>query len=122
MCTCKGGTTDTSVFFDVHPIDIFPFLCYNIEKEWTMETKDKFNLTLPRRVKRRIKAISDDKGISMTDVILEAIKDYIDRQDADYSAPDMVLDRMSQLFMSQMAILQEMEQLRAKVEEIDERI
>lgn len=87
-----------------------------------METKDKFNLTLPRRVKRRIKAISDDKGISMTDVILEAIKDYIDRQDADYSAPDMVLDRMSQLFMSQMAILQEMEQLRAKVEDIDERI
>lgn len=87
-----------------------------------MEVKDKINISIPKRLKRRLKALSEDKDVSMNDLVNEAISDYLDRMDANYSAPDLVLDRLNQLFVSQMNLIEQLDQINVNMEELNDRI
>lgn len=76
-----------------------------------MERKERFNITIPSRQKRNLQQIAEHKGLSMNKVILDAINDYIDRVNYTYSAPDLVLDRMNQILVSQMNLTQAVQKL-----------
>lgn len=86
---------------------------------------ERISISVDPRIKRRLKDLSADKKRTMNDLIEEAIKDYLDRLDANHSAPDIVLERMSQLLMSQMnliqsqtVLLQGMNQIKEELEEL----
>ena len=49
--------------------------------------KERLNIQIPTRIKRRLKEVATDKELSMNDVINQAIKDYLDRVDFHHSAP-----------------------------------
>lgn len=76
-----------------------------------MQPKDRLNIYLPIRLKRRLKEIASDKDMTMNDLVVTAISDMIDRMDANYSAPDMVLDRMTELFNSQISVIDKLDDL-----------
>lgn len=80
-----------------------------------VEIRDRVSVTMPVRLKRRLKMVADDKDITMNDLILTAINDYLDRLDAHYQAPDLVADRLSQILMTQMAMNQRLEQMELKI-------
>lgn len=82
-----------------------------------METKERLNIYIPVRLKRRLKEIADDKDMKMNDLVSTAIADMIDRMDADYSAPDLVLDRLGQVLNSQMALVTLINHLSTKLDE-----
>lgn len=83
-----------------------------------METKDRLNIYIPVRLKRRVKEIADDKDMKMNDLVIKAIADMVDRMDADYSAPDLVYDRMGQLLNSQMTVITALNEANRKLDEI----
>lgn len=64
--------------------------------------KERFNVTLTKRVKRRLKEIANDQGTSMNQIINQAVLDYIHRVDFEHSTPDFVVDRLNQVLVSQM--------------------
>lgn len=68
-----------------------------------VEHKEHMSIYMTNRLKRRLKDASKDKGISMNNFIIEAIQNEVDRYDASYSAPDLVLDRLSELLNAQIA-------------------
>ena len=86
------------------------------------EIKDRITATVPKRLKRRLKTVADDKNLSVNDILIEAINDYLDRLDAHYQAPDLVADRLGQVLMTQMAMNLELQQILVKVRDMDERI
>lgn len=67
------------------------------------EHKSHMSLYIPQRLKRRLKLVADDRQISMNDLVNQAIKNDLDRIDDSYSAPDLVLDRLSELLNAQIA-------------------
>lgn len=87
-----------------------------------MEQKERLNIYLPTRLKRRLKAVSEDKNIKMNDVVLTAIEDMLNRMDSAHSAPDIVLDRMGQMLNSQMALVTLMNEMNRKLESVQDAI
>lgn len=57
--------------------------------------------------KNRLQAYCEAHGdITMGDVVEAALKNFFERQDREHSAPDLVLDRINQLILSNMQIAQ----------------
>lgn len=80
-----------------------------------MEIKDRLNIYIPTRLKRRLKEVADDKGMKMNDLVVTAISDMLDRVDMDHSAPDIVLDRLTQVLNSQMLLVSEVNKVNDKL-------
>lgn len=80
----------------------------------------KYQLSIPTRLKRRVQLIAQDKGISMNDLILHALQDYIDRTDGTYQNADLVADRLTQVLQSQMAVVAQMNRLTQTVQQLKE--
>lgn len=79
---------------------------------------------LPASLKRRLEWVSRDKNLAMNDIIIRAVKDELDRYDDSYSAPDLVLDRLSEILNAQIAVAQTLnkqtdilDELRQEIEE-----
>lgn len=72
-----------------------------------MQQKERLNVYLSKRLKRRLKDLSEDTGQSMNDLAVDAIKDWVDRTDGVHSAPDIVLDRMGQILNTLIMITQD---------------
>lgn len=87
-----------------------------------MEKKDRLNIYLPTRIKRRLKAVSEDKNMKMNDLVITAIEDMLNRIDSSHSAPDMVLDRMGQLLNSQIAVVTLINELNQKIQLLQDTI
>lgn len=66
------------------------------------EQRDRTHVKIPVRLKRRIKEIAIDKNMAMNDIIVDAIRNYVDRVDGSYAEPDLVLDRMNQVLVAVM--------------------
>ena len=71
---------------------------------------------MPSRLKRRVQTLASDKGITMNDLILHAIEDYLNKSDGTYQNADLVADRLSQVLNSQMAIIQQINRLTMKLD------
>lgn len=91
------------------------------------EHKEKTTLYAPKRIKRRIKLLADDENVKMNDIILRAVQEYLDREDASYSSPDYVLERLNEVLNSQIKLVQAVnkqteisKQLLEKLDELDE--
>lgn len=78
--------------------------------------KQKLNISMPSRLKRRVQTLASDKGITMNDLILHAIEDYLNKSDGTYQNADLVADRLSQVLNSQMAIIQQINRLTMKLD------
>lgn len=85
-----------------------------------MEIKDRLNIYLPMRLKRRLKAIAEDKDMTMNDLVVTAISNYIDHTDAEHSAPDLVLDRINQVLNSQILLTRGIDELTRMIKNSDE--
>lgn len=72
-----------------------------------MQQKERLNIYLPKRLKRRLKDLSEDTGQSMNDLTVDAIKDRVDRGDSAHSAPDIVLDRLGQVLNTLILVAQD---------------
>ncbi len=51
----------------------------------------------------------------MNDLVVTAISDMVDRVDMDHSAPDIVLDRLTQVLNSQMLLVSEVNKVNDKL-------
>lgn len=80
-----------------------------------MNARERFNVYLPTRLKRRLKAISEDKDMPMNDIVIRAINDAIDRIDEDHSSPDLVAERMSEVLTSQIRLVATVNKLSERV-------
>lgn len=87
-----------------------------------IEIKDRITANIPKRLKRRLKTVADDKNLSVNDILVEAINDYLDRLDGEYHSTDIMTDRLSQILRTQMVMNQELQNIYTKVREIDERL
>ena len=76
-----------------------------------VEIKERLNITLTSRMKRQVRDIAEDKGLSMNQLINDALKNYIDRVNFNHSAPDYVADRLNQVLVSQMNLSQQVQTL-----------
>ena len=76
---------------------------------------ERINYSTSARMKRRISDIAKSKGQSMNDVIEEAVKEHVNRLDANYSAPDLVADRLAQIFTTLIAMNNQLQELRHDV-------
>lgn len=85
-----------------------------------MEIKDRLNIYLPMRLKRRLKAIAEDKDMTMNDLVVTAISNYIDHVDAEHSAPDLVLDRINQVLNSQILLTRGIDELTRTIKNSNE--
>lgn len=68
-----------------------------------VKIKEQLKLNLPARLKRQLKDISEDKKLSMNDIVIHAINDHIAKQNATYQNPDLVQDRLGQVLNVLMA-------------------
>lgn len=82
--------------------------------------KEQLKLNLPARVKRQLKDIAEDKGISMNDIALHAINDHIAKQNATYQNPDLVADRLAQVLNAIMAQTQAINELTEEIHRLSE--
>ena len=73
--------------------------------------KQKLNISISSRLKRRVQTLASDKGITMNDLITHAIEDYLNKSDGTYQNADFVADRLSQVLNSQLAFLQQRNRL-----------
>lgn len=87
-----------------------------------IEIKDRITANIPKRLKRRLKTVADDKNLSVNDILVEAINDYLDRLDGEYHSTDIMTDRLSQILRTQMMMNQELQNIYMKVREIDDRL
>ena len=78
--------------------------------------KQKLNISITSRMKRRIQDIAKDKGISMNDLVVHALQDFIDRSDGTYQNADLVADRLNQVLNSQMAVINQLNQHSRKLD------
>lgn len=90
----------------------------------TESKKTRMSVYLPASLKRRLEWVSRDKNLAMNDIIIRAVKDELDRYDDSYSAPDLVLDRLSEILNAQIAVAQTLnkqtdilDELRQEIEE-----
>ena len=82
--------------------------------------KEQLKLNLPARVKRQLKDIAEDKGVSMNDIALHAINDHIAKQNATYQNPDLVADRLAQVLNAIMAQTQAINELTEEINRLSE--
>lgn len=82
--------------------------------------KEQLKLNLPARVKRQLKDIAEDKGVSMNDIALHAINDHIAKQNATYQNPDLVADRLAQVLNAIMAQTQAINELTEEIHRLTE--
>lgn len=84
--------------------------------------KDRLNIYLPKRLKRRLKDLSEDTDVSMNDIVIDAIKDTLDKADTVNSAPDIVLDRLGQVLNTLILLTQDTtdKEIKQLIEEIEE--
>ena len=82
--------------------------------------KEQLKLNLPARVKRQLKDIAEDKGVSMNDIALHAINDHIAKQNATYQNPDLVADRLAQVLNAIMAQTQAINELTEELHRLSE--
>ena len=85
----------------------------------TQTPKEKLNITLPSRLKRRLSDIAQDKGLSMNDIAIHALKDYLDRADGTYQNADLVVDRLTQVLNSQITVIQQLQYLNKSVQDLE---
>lgn len=83
-----------------------------------MNSKERLNIYLPMRLKRRLKELAEDKDMKMNDLVIASIQDMVDRMDATHSAPDLVLDRMSQLLNSQIGVITTLNSISTKLDDL----
>lgn len=85
-------------------------------------TKDRLNIYLPKRLKRRLKDLSQDTDVTMNDIAVDAIKNHLDRADAVSSAPDIVLDRLGQVLNTLILLAQDTtdQDIKHLLEELEE--
>jgi len=85
-------------------------------------TKDRLNIYLPSRIKRRLKELSEDTNMTMNDIAVDAIKDRLDRADTVNSAPDIVLDRLGQVLNTLILLAQDTtdQDIKHLIEELEE--
>ena len=77
--------------------------------------KQKINLSLPSRLKRRVQDLAKDKGLTMNDLLIHAIEEYLNKSDGTYQNADLVVDRLTQVLNSQMAVINQLNQLSMKL-------
>lgn len=82
--------------------------------------KEQLKLNLPARVKRQLKDIAEDKGVSMNDIALHAINDHIAKQNATYQNPDLIADRLAQVLNAIMAQTQAINELTEEIHRLSE--
>lgn len=82
--------------------------------------KEQLKLNLPARIKRQLKDIAEDKGVSMNDIALHAINDHIAKQNATYQNPDLVADRLAQVLNAIMAQTQAINELTEEIHRLSE--
>lgn len=70
--------------------------------------------------KRRLGSIADDKNMSMNEIVNIALKNYIDEIDMEYSQPDMVVDRLNEVLVSQMNIVSGVNDIKVMIRKLDE--
>ena len=70
--------------------------------------------------KRRLASIAEDKNMSMNEIVNIALKNYIDEIDMEYSQPDMVVDRLNEVLVSQMNIVSGVNDLKVMIRKLDE--
>ena len=81
--------------------------------------KQKMTITLPSRLKRRLKDVSVDKGLTMNDFIIHALEDALNKSDGTYQNADLVADRLAQILNSQMAVITHINTLTQTIREKD---
>ena len=82
-----------------------------------MAKNARLNITIMNSTKNRLQAYCEEHGdITMGDVVDAALKNFLDRQDRDHAAPELVLDRMNQLLLSNMRIAQSIGQVNDKID------
>lgn len=84
------------------------------------EIRERTSVTMSKRLKRRLKEVAQDKDLTVNDLIVTAINDYLDRLDGDYSAPDLVADRLSQILMAQMVANQTLSEMHDKINQMED--
>ena len=77
--------------------------------------KQNINLSLPSRLKRRVQDLAKDKGLTMNDLLIHAIEEYLNKSDGTYQNADLVVDRLTQVLNSQMAVINQLNQLTMKL-------
>lgn len=70
--------------------------------------------------KRRLASIAEDKNMSMNEIVNIALKNYIDEIDMEYSQPDMVVDRLNEVLVSQMNIVSGVNDLKAMIRKLED--
>ena len=70
--------------------------------------------------KRRLASIAEDKNMPMNEIVNIALKNYIDEIDMEYSQPDMVVDRLNEVLVSQMNIVSGVNDLKAMIRKLEE--
>ena len=70
--------------------------------------------------KRRLASIAEDKNMSMNEIVNIALKNYIDEIDMEYSQPDMVVDRLNEVLVSQMNIVSGVNDIKGMIRKLDE--
>lgn len=85
-------------------------------------SKERLNIYLPNRLKRRLKELSEDTDVSMNDIAVDAIKNQLDRADTVNSTPDIVLDRLGQVLNTLILIAQDTtdQDIKQLLEELEE--
>lgn len=72
-----------------------------------MSKRERLHITVSPSTKRRLETYCDTHdGITMGDVVDAALKNFFESQDREGSAPDIVLERINQLILSNMQIAQ----------------
>ena len=61
--------------------------------------------------------LSKDKGLTMNDLLIHAIEEYLNKSDGTYQNADLVVDRLTQVLNSQMAVINQLNQLTMKLDD-----
>lgn len=78
-----------------------------------MSKRERLHVTVSPSAKRRLEIYCEQHdGITMGDVVDAALKNFFESQDREGSAPDIVLDRINQLLLSNMQIAQAIGQVK----------
>ena len=59
--------------------------------------------------------LAKDKGLTMNDLLIHAIEEYLNKSDGTYQNADLVVDRLTQVLNSQMAVINQLNQLTMKL-------
>lgn len=72
-----------------------------------MSKRSRLHVTVNHSTKNRLERYSEQHGdITMGDITDAALKNFFDQKDRENSAPDIVLERLSQVLLSNMQIAQ----------------